>query len=176
MYDGVLFQSPEFRSEKETDEKMYRFAFVVGKVTRDPEVRHLQMTRTTFNIKYHTKSYINMVIWGDSMQAQLAQCLKAGDIVLAVGTITKSYYTARKGAEKGMRKEWRDMNCQFICSVSQIYELQRMILSPPIQDLMATEEADALESAEDHLEDQEYGGYAEYESGMEYVDDEDIGL
>lgn len=164
MYDGIIFQSPEFRTEIPDDTKKYRFCIVVGKLTNDPKIESFNTTKVSFNLKYYTKSYLNVVLWGDTEASYAARTLEKDDVVLCAGTITYTKYTVRSGEHKGEQKEWHDLNCQFIMAQSWVNCIIQMFSANGIQKLLEAEESDAMESLEDH--------YDEYDEDTEY-DDED---
>ena len=174
MYDGVLFQTPEFRSESPDDTKTYRMAICVGSLTKDPHVSMIgsqQTPKVAFNIKYHTKSYMNVAVWGKNDMAYASQTLEKGDMVLCFGTVTHSTYVAKSGPHKGEKREWYEMNCQWICAMSWLTEMLPIILSHKIREIVESEESDAMESAEDHADEYEVDGY---DADTEYDDDYEV--
>lgn len=162
MYDGVIFQSPEFRSETPEDSKRYRFCIVVGKLTNDPKIENFKTTKVSFNIKYYTKQYLNIVLWGDTDVSYAARSLEKDDFVLCAGTITYTKYIVRSGEHKGEQREWHDLNCQFLMAQSWVNCIIQMFSATGIQKLLASEASDVMESLEDHPEE-----YEEYSDGYE---------
>lgn len=177
MYDGIIFQSPEFTIE--SSEKKYRFCIVVGKVTNDPVIKQFNKTKVTVNIKYYTKSYLNIVVWGEDEVSYAARSLEKGDVVLCAGTITYSKYFVRQGEFKGEEREWHELNPQFIMSQSMVNALISMFSSSGIQRLLDSEGGDPLESIEDHAEEYEedsYGADVSYEDAEYEEDDYELGI
>jgi len=170
MYDGVLFRSPKFKAEQE-NAKEYQFAVVAGHLVKDPEIKQKTKLQTSFTIKYYTKSFLNVTIWGNSEVARVAATLEQGDYVLCIGTITYSPYTVRSGADKGKEKIWSDLNPQILIPMSYMYQLVDIFASRKIKALLASEESDSMESIEDHADEYEVDGYQE---GVEYEEDYEV--
>lgn len=173
MYDGAYFQSPEFRSETPGDEKRYRFCIVVGKLTNDPKIENFKTTKVSFNIKYYTKQYLNVVLWGDTDVSYAARSLEKGDTVMCAGTITYTKYIVRSGEHKGEQKEWHDLNCQFLMAQAWANCIIEMFSATGIQKLLSAEESDVMESLDDHYEEYDEGSYADDEEYDEEYDDYD---
>lgn len=133
MNDGGFFRGRSFKSESQTgDETEYFFAIAWGRLIADPKIQMFNQRKTSFTIKYHTKAYLNIVIWGESEAAIVASVLEKGDTVFCCGTVSKKKYVVRQGEYKGQEKTWTDFNCQIV------------IPMPSVQFLVAAHSSEAL--------------------------------
>lgn len=174
-------QSPAFLAEDGKTDRTYRFAICAGSLISDAKVEMFNKKKTSFVIKYHGRNYMTCVLWGDSQSANIAASLEKGDMVLAIGTVTTSKYTVRKGEHKGQEKEWHDLNCQILIPMSVIEFALQLYSLQGVQKLLANAEAsieaDVFESANDFDDEIEEAKETEteYDYGfMEGVEDEDI--
>ena len=168
MYDGILFCTPEFRSETPGDEKRYKFAIAVGYLTKDPIIQHHSKTKVMLNLKYHTKSFLNVVMWGDTEASLAARSLEKGDTVLCIGTITYSTYIVQKGEQKGMKREWHELNANLVLAQSWLNCVIEMYLARGIQDILQAEKSDAMESLDGNKKEQGNTIYAPASSTGNY--------
>ena len=181
MNEGVLFRSPEFKPDgMEEAEATYRMAILAGHLTKDPEVSFIktkqgyEIRKVLLNIKYYSKSYMNVIVWGDGQVAQAADCLEKGDDLLCAGMIRRTSYIPKRGANKGRKVEITEMNCMWLHAMSWTVGLLTLLKSPNIAKLIASDESDVMESMNDHLGD-EYGDEnAEYVGEDEYQDDYEV--
>ena len=122
MFDGGFFRGKSFMSEdpNKDNNAEYFFAIAWGKLIADPKVQLFNKRKTSFTIKYHTKSYINVVIWGDTEAAIISSALEKGDMVFCCGTVRKENYTVQKGEYKGQVKTWIDFNCQIVIPMTTV--------------------------------------------------------
>ena len=132
MYDGGFFRGHSFKSESETDDAEYFFTIAWGRLIADPKIQMFKKRKTSFTIKYHSKSFLNVVMWGDTEAAIVSSALEKGDTVFCCGTVAKTKYTLRKGEHKGEERTWYEMNCQIVVPM------------PSIQFLIAAHSSDAL--------------------------------
>lgn len=159
MYNGGFFRGRSFsdNNESHTDTE-YFFAIVWGELIVDPKVQVFNKRKTSFTIKYHTDSFINVVIWGETEAATVASVLEKGDMVLCLGTVTKKKYIPQKGPDKGMEKVWTDLNPQIIIPMPSIEFLIAAHTSDALNKIIDSGEAakgsDAFESAGDYEEAQ----------------------
>jgi hypothetical protein len=122
MFDGGFFRGKSFTSEDPSKDNNaeYFFAIAWGKLIADPKVQMFNKRKTSFTIKYHTKSYLNIVIWGESEAAIISSALEKGDMVFCCGTVRKENYTVQKGENKGQIKSWIDFNCQIVIPMASL--------------------------------------------------------
>lgn len=160
MYDGVMFLSKPFRSESDDSEdgKKYQFCLAVGRLVADPRIDQYNKRKTSFTIKYHTKQYCNIEIWGEGDCATIAATLEKDDVVLAIGTLTTKKYVVRKGELAGQEKEWTDLNPQILIPMPYITKLMEMCASLSLQKLIQKGESlldeDPMESSGDFVDDE----------------------
>lgn len=97
--------------------KEARFAVCWGNLTEDPEVKTWgDKIKTSFNIKLHTKTYENCVVWGDNEVSRTAAALEKGDMVVCIGMEVTSVFTNKKGETK----TYYDLNCDCIIPPQQV--------------------------------------------------------
>lgn len=180
MFDGAFLKTPYFRQEKNERDSSTEFAFgfLCGIVTADPKIAYAEfdstenattVQRVTVNVCYmRPKGYFNIVSWGNTQMTAMARALRKDDIVFCVGTIKKSRYMAKKGVKKGEMCEWTELRPTFLVAQSWIDAGFAIANSPGIGRIVASDEADAMESLDDHAEDE----YVEEDTGYdEYVPD-----
>ena len=156
MFDGGFFRGHSFTSEDGQRECFFAIAW--GKLIADPKIQQFNKRKTSFTIKYHTKSYINVVLWGESEAAIISSALEKGDMVLCCGTVSKTKYTVQKGADKGQEKTWMDFNCQIVIPMQSIQFLVAAHSSDALNKILDDEyrnsESDVFESAGDYEPEQ----------------------
>ena len=173
MYDGIMFLNKPFKSESddEKDNKRYQFCLVVGRLIADPRIDQYNKRKTSFTLKYHTKQFCNVEIWGEGDCATIAATLEKNDVILAAGTLTTKNYIVRKGEMAGQEKEWTDLNPQIIIPMPYIMELMKICASMSLKKLIekgeSAIEADPMESAEDYVQD----GFMELDESEVSVDE-----
>lgn len=97
--------------------KEAKFVICWGNLTGDPETKAWgEKIKTSFNIKLHTKTYENCVVWGDNEIARTAQALEKGDVVVCIGMEVTSTFTNKKGETK----TYYDLNCDCIIPPQQV--------------------------------------------------------
>lgn len=153
MFDGGIFKGVKFKADNDTDETLYQFAILWGKLVADPKVEMFKKKKTSFTVKFHNKNYCNVVMWDESEAATVAGSLEKGDMVLCLGTISTREYVIQKGEHRGERKQWTDLNAQVVIPMSLIQYLLPLYGSDAIRAILNKETdaipEDVMESAGD---------------------------
>lgn len=149
-YAGGFLKSEVFHyGEDDPDEHI--FAEVWGHVIHNPIIRTYNMQKIEFAIRYMRGGYILVNIWGDTPAAQIASTLKAQDMVVCRGIITKHRYTSKLGE--------RESRILSAFSVEKPEEhtlfIQKLYNSPAVHRLLDSDEGDVMESAKDYLPEEE---------------------
>ena len=159
MFDGGFFRGKSFTSEDNGKNAEYFFAIAWGRLIADPKVQMFNKRKTSFTIKYHTKSYLNVVLWGDTEAAIVSSSLEKGDMVVCFGTVRREDYTVQKGEDKGMVKTWVDFNCQVVIPMATVLfsvaAQSSDAINKIIDDGEAAKGSDVFESAVDFEEQEE---------------------
>ena len=159
MFNGGFFRGKSFKDNLESHSDMeYFFAIVWGELIVDPKVQVFNKRKTSFTLKFHTNSFINVVIWGETEAAIVASVLEKGDMVLCCGTVSQKKYIVQKGPDKGKEKVWTDLNPQILIPMTSIGFLIAAHTSEALNKLIDEGEiakgSDALESAGDYEAEQ----------------------
>jgi len=166
MFDGGFFRGKSFTSDDQQrgNNAEYFFAIAWGSLIADPKVQMFNKRKTSFTIKYHTKSYLNVVIWGDTESAIVSSSLEKGDMVVCFGTVRREDYTVQKGENKGQVKTWVDFNCQVVIPMTTVLFSVAAQSSDALNKIIDEEEAskgsDAFESVSDFEEQEEAEDYS----------------
>jgi len=150
MNEGILFRSAKFKSENVNDEKTYQFVVICGRLTDDPKIEYFKNTKVSFNLKYYTHCFMNVVIWGDSDVSFAARALEKSDTVLCAGLQSTRTFVAEKGEHKGEKREWVELNPVWLHAQSWDAFLLALYSTPEIRAMI--ERADTMESLGDDTE------------------------
>ena len=154
MNEGILFRSAKFKNETGGDERQFQFAIICGQLTDDPKVEFFKNAKVSFNLKYHTKSFLNVVAWGDSEASFSARALEKGDQVLCAGLIISKPYVVKQGEHKGEKREWVEMSPVWIHAQAWDNFLLDLYSTPKIMEMVEeARAADVMESANDAVDE-----------------------
>lgn len=155
MYDGIMFLGRPFEGDSDNGNRKYQFCLLAGSLIADPKIEMFNSKKTSFTVKWHSKSYCNVEIWGDSDVAAIAATLEKGDMVFVAGTYVTQKYTVRKGEHKGEEREWTSVNTQVLIPMPYLVQLMKMCGSKNLNKMLEEEEesmgADIMESANDFV-------------------------
>lgn len=178
MYEGIFMKGREFYAEND-DGKKYCFCILAGHLVEDPKVEFFNNKKVSFTVKFYSKAYRNVVLWGESQASTIAETLEKGDVVFVCGTMTTSSYVIRRGEHKGETREWQDINAQIVIPMTAIEFILQMFASKEIQNILKKEsvmkKSDVIESADDYDEEpiEQYEEVQEVSDSVESYDDYD---
>ena len=183
MKEGLIWRSAPFLSGADNDNQWYRMVEVCGQLTADPKPVMSKADHSTigctFNLKYGTKSFINVAVWRkkynyeyDYTLLNIANTLEQHETVTIWGTVSFSPKNTIKGEAREVRDEMfrtRNFDEEKVAanwfhsldasSISPTPEdvlfIKQLRSSPAIQKLLASDAGDEMESLNDHEEDVE---------------------
>lgn len=128
-----------FRGKPWRDDNGIENCWVIlwGTLTRDAKVTHVNKTKVEFGVKYHAKTYMNCIAWGDEDVSTVMAALETKETVLCAGVWSKRPYTTKDG----LQKEWTQLNCDIVIPLSLVKFALKLFQSKGIQKLLASEDA-----------------------------------
>ena len=171
MKDGLKFQSSVFRSQAEGDHNLYAFCEVCGRLTKDPKLLSSKkgVPGVTFNLVFHNDSFMKITVWNHAKLNQEALYYTAvnlvkGDTVVVHGTVTFTPKCKNPDPKKLLEDWWYDMTPNLISArQEEILFVKQLMASPAINKMLESDEADAMESADDYSDEYEYADNSDYE-------------
>ena len=142
----------KLRAWMEDDGSEHATCVCWGELIEDAKVACVNKKKTTFTIKWHRKTYANVILWGDTPASAVAESLEHHDMVLVLGEWQKRKYVNKHGEEK----EYSDIKADMVIPQSCMEFVLQLASSQSLDKLLGSDESDEMESAGDYnLEDLE---------------------
>ena len=114
MVNGGFAKFNPFSLGEDETKKNFE-AICWGEVSRDAKVSCIRKPKVEFGVKYHRKSFMNCVVWGDSPFYRLATQLRRGDLVVLFGAYKTQIFPTKEGL-----KEYFDFTPSFLIPAAMV--------------------------------------------------------